>query len=105
VIHSAWKSCTITIATSTTISAEVDLGRQYETLIVLIPTITLSTLACYGAKTTGGTFYPLGNSVTTEASTGGYADIWDIGGFQYIKIVAGTAQEANRTFYVCGVRS
>ena len=104
-IHGSWLDCTITIATSTTQSAAVDLGRQYETLIVLIPTITSSTLACYGASTVGGTYYPLGNSVVIAASTGGYADIWEIGGFEFIKIVAGTAQEANRTFSVCGVRS
>lgn len=104
-IAGSWLDCTITIATSTTVSAAVDLGRQFETLIVLIPTITSSTLACHGASTIGGTYYPIGNGNTIAASTGGFADVWDIGGFQFIKIVAGTAQEANETFSVCGVRS
>jgi len=98
-------ACTITIATSTTVSAAVDLGRKYETMLVLIPTITSSTLACYGATTLAGTYYPLGNAVVISATTGGYLDIWNIGGVQFIKIVCGTAQEANRTFTVWGVRS
>jgi len=104
-IHSDWKSCTITTTTSDTTSAEVDLEKPYEELEVYIPTLTSSTLALHVSETAGGTYSAAGNSVTIPASTGGYFDIWHLGGNQHIKIVCGSAQAANRTFRVRGVRS
>jgi hypothetical protein len=104
-IHSPWKSATITIASDDDLSAEVDLEKPYETLLVLIPTLTSANLTCYVSETAGGTYYALGNSVTVAAGTGGFADIWDIGGHQHIKIGTSAGQAANRTFKVCGVRS
>jgi len=104
-IHSLWKDAVITIATDDDLTAEVDLEKSYETLIVLIPTLTSSDLTCYGSETKGGTYYALGSSLTVAAGTGAYADIWNIGGFQHIKIGTSAGQAADRTFRVCGVRS
>jgi len=99
------KNAVITIATDDDLTAAVDLGRPYETLLVYIPTITSADLTCYVSETLAGTYTALGKSVVVAAGTGGFVDIWDIGGFQYIKIGASAAQSANRTFVVLGVRS
>ena len=102
-IEGQWLDCTITIATSTTVSAAVDLGKTYEKMMVYIPTITSATLSCYVSETLGGTYKALNDS--TVAGTGDYHDIWNIGGHRFIKIVSSAVQAANRTFRVRGVRS
>ncbi len=104
-IQGEWKNCVITIATDNDLSAAVDLGREYETLLVRIPTIDSANLYCYGCETLGGTYTVLGNGVYATAGTGGFLDVWEIGGFKYIKIGTSAIQTSNRTFKVCGVRS
>ena len=104
-IHSDWMPCVITIATDDDLSAEVDLGKPYETLVVYIPTLTSANLVCYASRTAGGTYSALGSGVVVAAGTGNYCDVWEIGGQQHIKIGTSAVQEANRTFYVMGVRS
>ncbi len=103
--YGSWQDCKITIATDDDLSAAVDLGAVYDTLIVQIPTLTVSDLTLYAAETLTGTYYPVGNSITVVAGTGGFIDIWELGGFQYIKIGTSAGQAANRTFRVRGVRS
>lgn len=113
-IHSEWKDAVINIAVDDDLSAEVNLGRAYDTLLVVIPTITSSTVAVHVAEKSGGTYYPLyltstadgdDDPVVASASTGGITWVVPLGGFQFIKIATGSAQLANRTFRVCGVRS
>lgn len=94
---------TITIATNTTYTPEVDLGRPYDLLDIHIPTITSSTLKVMVSEKAGGTYYDLGSGITTAAGTGAYADVWKLYGHQFIKIVAGSGQAANRTFRVRGM--
>ena len=97
-----FKNATITIATDNDLTAEVDLGRPYETLLVHIPALTSCNLICYVAEKMGGTFYSLG---TMAAGGGNLADTWEIGGHQFVKIGTSVAQAANRIFRICGVRS
>jgi len=97
-----FKNATITIATDNDLTAEVDLGRPYETLLVHIPALTSCNLICYVAEKTGGTFYPLG---TMAAGEGTLADTWEIGGHQFVKIGTSVGQSSDRTFRICGVRS
>ena len=111
-----WMDAVITVATSTTLSAEVDLGRQYETLLITMPILGTSATAVsiMGCRKSGGTFQDL---YTTDPATGANVQLisatfttstfgWivPIGGMQYIKIKCSGAQAANRTFRVCGVR-
>ena len=103
-IELAWKNCTITIATSATQSAEVAFDRAVERLSVYVPTIDSATLTLYAAETTGGTFYPVGNSQTIAAGTGGFFDSWKANGLQFFKIYSSADQTENRTFRVRGVR-
>jgi len=100
-----WKDCVFTVTTSAVLSAAVDLEKECDTMLVHIPTIDSTNLTCYVSETHAGTYYPLGNSATVAAGTGGFADTWDLGGYQHIKIGSSADQTANRTFRVRGVRS
>ena len=104
-IHGEWKTALIDINVDADLTAEVDLGRPYETMLVHIPELTSADLTCYVAEKTAGTFYALGKTVTVAAGTGSFADIWEIGGHQFIKIGTSIAQTANRIFRICGMRS
>ena len=107
----AWKTVTLAYATDDTLTPEADLGDNFEFMTCLIPTITSSTVTVHVAKGSGDTFFPMyamdddatGDFVhTTTAATTTHAVIFRIGGCQFIKIKCGSAQAANRTFYVRG---
>ena len=101
-IHGEWLNALINISQDDDLTAEVNLGRAYETLLVHIPVLTSCNLICYVAEKTGGTFYSLG---TMAAGEGNLADTWEIGGHQFVKIGTSIGQGSNRTFRICGVRS
>jgi len=104
-IHSDWQECLIDISDDDDLSLEVDLGKPYEELEVYIPALTSANLTLYVSRTHGGTYSAVGSSVTVAAGTGSFFDTWILGGNQHIKIGASAGQEADRTFYVRGVRS
>lgn len=108
-IHGAWIEFDITGKTSD----ECDLGRVYETAIILLPTIAEGTIIVQGARETEVgyanlyTYNPAGGIVQmiiSPATTGGYFCIFPIGGYQYIKLVS-SVDQTNETFYAMGVRS
>ena len=101
-IHGQWLDALIDISVDANLTAEVDLGRPYETLLIHIPTLTSCNLICYVAEKTGGPFYSLG---TMAAGEGNLADVWEIGGHQFVKIGTSVNQSSDRTFRICGVRS
>ncbi len=102
-VYGEWKAATID--TGDTSSDEVDLGRDYEFLEVQIPTLDSSTtLKLQTAEKTSGTFKDLGNSITTSAGTHNYHDVWGLGGWQFIKVVADNSQDSNRLIRVRGMR-
>ena len=111
-IAGVWKTALIDISVSATLSAEVDLGGDYEFLLVLIPTITNSTVTVQVAEASGGTFLPVyaldddatGNFAhATSAATTTMAVTFRIGGVQFIKILCGSAQTTtDKTFRVRG---
>ena len=110
-IHGQWASCTITATGKT--STECNLGRVYETVVVLLPTLASGTIAVQGDKETGGTpaniytYNPADGAVDqmiTAATTGGYFIILPIGGFQYLTFVS-SVDQTGVTFYCRGVRS
>ena len=114
-VHGSWKTVTIAAAPTTT-SSEVDLGRQYETIIIVCPALTTSaTVAIQGAMVTGGTpqnihiINPSAGTnlqvITAAFTTENFILIAPIGGIQFIKLVLSAAQAAAKTFYACGVRS
>ena len=111
-ITSGWKNAVITFATDDNNSAEVNLGGTYESLMVLIPTLSnASKTTVHVCNVSGGTFVPLymfdtnavGDfaQITDDADTA-KAIIFKIGGAQYIKVVCADDQAANITFKVQG---
>ena len=97
----SWKAATITAGTS---SDEVDLGRDYDFLDIQIPAMTAGTIKIQVAEKTSGTFYDLGDGITTAASTHGYADVFKLGGYQFIKVIASADQTTARLIRVRGMR-
>jgi hypothetical protein len=112
-LQGEWKNCTI--AKDGTLSAEVDLARAYEKLMVVIPTIDEASISVKVSEKSGGTFQDLyltsltdgdDDKAITTAGVGGITWTVYIGGFQFIKLLASAAQTtAAVTFRVCGIRS
>jgi len=101
-IYSSWK--TGTIASGGTSTGVIDLAKDYEFIQVILPTLTSGTLKVQVSDTVGGTYQDLGVSHTTDATTGGYSDVWEIGGYQFLKVVSSASQGAARTIKVRGMR-
>lgn len=102
-IYGKWQVATI--ASGAASSSEVDLGRDYDFLEIQIPTLDASTtIKLQVAELTGGTFYDLGDGITTAAGTHNYADVLNLGGYQFIKVVADNNQDAERLIRVRGMR-
>ena len=99
--YGTWVDCVI--ANSGTLSAAVDLGRNYDFLNIFLPTLTSGKFSLQVAETADGTYYDLGASITTETTTGGYMDTWHLGGNQFIKIKSSVSQDAERTFRIRGL--
>lgn len=96
-----WK--TATIAASDTTSTEIDLGDNFDFMNVIIPTITNCKLSVQVAQASGGTFYDLGDgTVTSHTITGNFATVFEVGGYQFVKIKSSVTQAAERSFEVRG---
>ena len=109
-ILGSWK--TATIAASGTLSGAVDLGRDYEFLEVILPTITSAVISVNVSDTSGGTYQALvhtsptavGHFVPgTTAGTGGLTALYRLGGFQHVKLLSGATQAAERAFTIRGM--
>ena len=105
-LYTGWYSAIITIATDAAKTPELDLGRDYEFLDILIPTIDSANVSFQVAETSGGTFYALGSgSKVIAAGTGVFATTIRLGGYRYIKVVTSANQTTgNVTFKVRGWR-
>ena len=116
-IQGSWKDAIIDIDVDADLTAEIDLGRPYETLLVVCPALAVSATACIEvAEKSGGTFQDLyttdpatGNNkkiISIAWTTGVFTWIVPLGGFQFIKVKLSENQTgADKTFRVCGVRS
>ena len=116
-----WKTALIDIDVDDDLSAEVNLGRPFEKLLIICPALTVSaTVSIKVAEKTGGTFYDLhywGRTkdetiatqkwVTTAYTTGVFATVCEcLGGYQFIKVSLSASQTGSDvSFRVCGVRS
>jgi len=106
-----WISFEIDISTSTTVSDECDLGAPYEYMLLEVPTLTAGTLSVQVLRASAGTARNLrgvdgdGSDAALLADSSSGAFMWKVPicGAQYIKVTAGAAQAADRTFYVRGI--
>ena len=96
------------------ISPEVDLGRVWETLMLVVPTCNAMELTLEVSEKSGGTFQDLHITDTIAADTnqwtltdgsGDVTAVAPIGGFQFIKVKVTNAQNADRTVRCLGARS
>ena len=120
-ITGEWKNGLIDIDVNNDLTAEIDLGRPYEKLLLICPALSVSAnVSIEVAEKTGGTFYALhycgrtaDNTIasqkwqTTAYTSGVFATVCDcLGGYQFIKIALSAGQTGGDvTFRVCGVRS
>ncbi len=98
-------TATIVIATSTTVSPEVDLA-DYDLVGLITPaTFDGTAITFTGAVASGGTFVPVAASnaaataytVTTTTSTGTPINPQIFAGFRYIKVITTSAQTTTDT--------
>jgi hypothetical protein len=109
----SWVTGLIDISEDDDLTAEIDLGDVYDTVIIRIPTLTSSSISLQVAEASGGTFNDLYMTIPTtgkpiqiktDKATTAHIVQMPLGGFQYIKIAASDAQGDDRTFNLCGVR-
>lgn len=96
---------TITIADSTTVSAAAAVPDGYELVGMFAPICTGTALTLTAAKTLTGTYVAVANAANaaishTISATAHYIALDPLlyRGLQFIKLVSGTAELANRTF-------
>ena len=107
-IMGEWKTTTLT---ATTVSAEIDLGRDFARVLVLVPALGDSAdVTITMAKESGGTFYPMyrldaDSAVSLEGITSqdqtAKAIIFPCG-LQFIKILC-SASQTSETFHIRGL--
>ena len=90
--YGQWLAATIVDESSS--SAEVNLGGNFDFLQIQIPETVAATIKIQVSETSGGTFYDLGDGITTAAGTHEYADVFKLGGWQFIKVVPSTTQSS-----------
>lgn len=107
-----YTNCTIVIATSTTVSAEVDLGGNTLVGIITPSTFDGTALTFQMAPVTGGTFVPVAASnaastaytVTTTASIFTPIDPTVFKGARFVKVVTSSAQTTTDTILILVTR-
>ena len=95
-LYGDWKAATI--AANQTDSDEVDVGRDFDYLEIQIPALDACTIKLQTAEKTGDTFRDLGDGEATESGTHNYHDVFNLGGYQFIRIKASANQSAGETF-------
>ncbi len=94
----------VTISAGATVSSAVDLGREYDYLSVILPSMDACKLHLQVSETEGGTYYDLGKEATTDEESFNRADVWRVGGYRFIKIKSSVVQSHAVTIRACGMR-
>lgn len=119
---SPWKTALVDISRDTEFSGDdvdqiselVDLGKEYNKLLVFVPTIDSATVSVMVQRdgeidTVPVVLHVLDDDATgsflhaTSAGTGGIAVIFEIGGCQFVRVVANANQSPDITFNVRGI--
>lgn len=110
-IEGSWITCLIEDGEE--FSAEIDLGKVFEKVIIDFPAISAARIDVQGARVAGGDYRLIwsqeaGNkhaAVTGTSETGDLMWVVPIGGLQYIRLRSYPDQDTDETFYIMGVRS
>lgn len=98
-----YRTFTATIASGTTTSSEVDLGCNYDHVLLFIPSATTSAASLFISDRLGGTYYPAANNAGTVESwasgiSGRYVQVANHN--RFLKIIHPTAPTADTTFTI-----
>ncbi len=121
IVAGRWTSVLTDIDRSTEFSGDdvdrysklVDLGADFEKIVVVIPTITSGTVTLYTQRDGNVASVPVILNIfdddatghfahATSSGTGDFAIVFHLGGIQYFRIYCGANQGADRTFWVRG---
>jgi Leucine-rich repeat (LRR) protein len=92
-----WQSTTI--ANTAVNSAAIDLGRVFDKIQLDLPAMNATSINIAVSRTAGGTYNFLGNEALVDVSTGSSQRVFNIHGYQYLKVICNNAQGALRTIY------
>lgn len=98
----SWMDATISANTQRT--PAIDLGSEYDYLVLLIPGMDKCKLWLEVAEQESSTYYELGKGVATDEENFNRSDIWRLGGCKYIKIVSSVVQKTAVTIRLRGWR-
>lgn len=98
-----WKAATISAGAGR--SSAIDLGREYDYLLVQLPGMDACKLSLQVSEFLAGTYYDLGKDVTTDEENFGRSDVWLLGGFRYIKVVSSKRHKSDVAIRVQGKRT
>ena len=107
-----WKDAVLAYATDDDLTPAVDVGGEFEHLLVIIPALSASaTVTVLCSRTVDGTYGTVCTLNPTQAGhfvqgsssgAGGIEVVFDIHFCQFVKIATSAGQSANRTFQVRG---
>ena len=101
-VYGQWLAATISAGSDR--SSAIDLGREYDYLEIQIPGMDACKLSLQVAEKLGDTYYDLGKDITTNEETFNRADVWKLGGYRFIKVVASKSPTSDALIRVCGMR-
>ncbi len=101
-IYGNWIAATIPAGGSS--SSAIDLGSKYDYLPMNIPPLDSCKLYLQVAEVLAGPYYDLDKEGMEEESTFGRADVYRLGGWQYVKVVTSKRQSQQRLIRISGMR-
>jgi len=102
-VYGQWVDATISAGSSK--SSAIDLGREYDYLLLMLPSMEACKLSLKVSETSGGTYYNLGKNITTNEENFDRADVWKLGGYRFIKIASDKGHQSDVSIRVKGMRA
>ena len=101
-VYGQWLVATISAGAKS--SSAIDLGKEYDYLSIQIPAMDACRLYLQVAEKIGDTYYDLDNDTTVNDETFNRADVFRLGGWRFIKVVASKVQTSAVLIRVAGMR-
>lgn len=102
-VYGKWKEATITYLTDDDLSNEVDLGAPFDQMQIEIPAMDGCDIELTVARSSGGTYYRLGDGTAIlHCGTGLFTTTVKLGGYRFVKVHTTNPQTEDRTIRVRG---